>query len=116
MLKEFNVLINEEKLQKRISELAIKISNDYKSKEEIVLICILKGSVYFAVDLSKKLTDNDIILDFMKVSSYGNNLESTGKINFKLDTSVSLENRNVIIVEDIIDSGITLNYLYDYLN
>ena len=115
MLEEFNVLINEEKLQKRISELAIKISNDYKSKEEIILVCILKGAVYFAVDLSKKLTDNDIILDFMKVSSYGNNLESTGKINFKLDTSVSLENRNVIIVEDIIDSGITLNYLYDYL-
>ena len=114
MLENLNVLINEEKLQARISEVAKEISSDFKN-EEIVLICILKGAVYFAVDLSKKLTDNTVILDFMKVSSYGNNLETTGKINFKLDTSVDLENKNVIIVEDIIDSGITLNYLYDYL-
>ena len=114
MLENLNVLINEEKLQARISEVAKEISNDFKG-EELVLVCILKGAVYFAVDLSKKLTDNTVILDFMKVSSYGNNLETTGKINFKLDTSVDLENKNVIIVEDIIDSGITLNYLYDYL-
>lgn len=114
MLENLNVLINEEKLQERISEVAKEISNDFKG-EELVLVCILKGAVYFAVDLSKKLTDNTVILDFMKVSSYGNNLETTGKINFKLDTSVDLENKNVIIVEDIIDSGITLNYLYDYL-
>ena len=114
MLENLNVLINEEKLQERISEVAKEISNDFKG-EELVLVCILKGAVYFAVDLSKRLTDNTVILDFMKVSSYGNNLETTGKINFKLDTSVDLENKNVIIVEDIIDSGITLNYLYDYL-
>ena len=114
MLENLNVLINEEKLQARISEVAKEISNDFKC-EEIVLVCILKGAVYFAVDLSKRLSDNTVILDFMKVSSYGNNLETTGKINFKLDTSVDLENKNVIIVEDIIDSGITLNYLYDYL-
>ena len=114
MLENLNVLINEEKLQARISEVAKEISNDFKG-QELVLVCILKGAVYFAVDLSKNLTDNTIILDFMKVSSYGNNLETTGKINFKLDTSVDLENKNVIIVEDIIDSGITLNYLYDYL-
>ncbi len=114
MLENLNVLINEEKLQARISEVAKEISNDFKG-EELVLVCILKGAVYFAVDLSKSLTDNTVILDFMKVSSYGNNLETTGKINFKLDTSVDLENKNVIIVEDIIDSGITLNYLYDYL-
>ena len=114
MLENLNVLINEEKLQARISEVAKEISSDFKN-EEIVLICILKGAVYFAVDLSKKLTDNTVILDFMKVSSYGSNLETTGKINFKLDTSVDLENKNVIIIEDIIDSGITLNYLYDYL-
>ena len=114
MLENLNVLINEEKLQARISEVAKEISNDFKG-EELVLVCILKGAVYFAVDLSKSLTDNTVILDFMKVSSYGNNLETTGKINFKLDISVDLENKNVIIVEDIIDSGITLNYLYDYL-
>lgn len=114
MLENLNVLINEEKLQARISEVAKEISNDFKG-EELVLICILKGAVYFAVDLSKKLTNNTVMLDFMKVSSYGNNLETTGKINFKLDTSIDIENKNVIIVEDIIDSGITLNYLYNYL-
>lgn len=114
MLENLNVLINEEKLQARVSEVAKEISNDFKG-EELVLVCILKGAIYFAVDLSKKLTNNTVMLDFMKVSSYGNNLETTGKINFKLDTSIDIENKNVIIVEDIIDSGITLNYLYNYL-
>lgn len=114
MLDEIKILINEEQLHSRISEIANQISKDYAG-EEIVLVCILKGAVYFTIDLSKKLTNNNIILDFMKVSSYGNQKESSGKINFKLDLSENIENRNVIIVEDIIDSGITLNYLYDYL-
>ena len=113
-MEKINVLIDEESLDKRIKELAEKISKDYKN-EEIVLVCILKGAIYFSVELSKKITNNTVILDFMKVSSYGNNTETTGKINFKLDTSIELENKNVIIVEDIIDSGLTLNYLYDYL-
>lgn len=114
MNDKIKVLIDEETIQKRINELAIEISKDYKN-EEIVLICILKGSIYFAIDLSKKLINNDVILDFMKVSSYGNNLESTGNINFSLDTSIDIKNKNVIIVEDIIDTGLTLNYLYNYL-
>lgn len=114
MKDKIKVLIAEETIQKRINELAIEISKDYKN-EEIVLICILKGSTYFAIDLSKKLINNDVILDFMKVSSYGNNLEITGKINFSLDTSIDIKNKNVIIVEDIIDTGLTLNYLYNYL-
>lgn len=114
MNDKIKVLIAEETIQKRINELAIEISKDYKN-EEIVLICILKGSTYFAIDLSKKLINNDVILDFMKVSSYGNNLETTGKINFSLDTSIDIKNKNVIIVEDIIDTGLTLNYLYNYL-
>ena len=114
MKDKIKVLIAEETIQKRINELAIEISKDNKN-EEIVLICILKGSTYFAIDLSKKLINNDVILDFMKVSSYGNNLETTGKINFSLDTSIDIKNKNVIIVEDIIDTGLTLNYLYNYL-
>lgn len=114
MLEKIKVLIDEEKLNKRIIELAEEISRDYKN-EELVLICILKGAAYFAVDLSKKITDNVVILDFMKVNSYGNEKESTGKINFTLDLNINIENKNVIIVEDIIDSGYTLNYLFDYL-
>ena len=115
MLEKLKVLIDEEKLQKRIEEIAIQISNEYNN-EELVLICILKGATYFAVDLSKKIKNNNLIMEFMKVSSYGiNNRETTGEINFSLDISQNIEDKNVIIVEDIIDSGITLNYLYDYL-
>lgn len=114
MNNKINVLIDEEAIQRRINELALEISNDYNN-EEIVFICILKGASYFAIDLSKKIINNDVILDFMKVSSYGNNLESTGTINLTLDTSINIKNKNVIIIEDIIDTGLTLNYLYEYL-
>lgn len=112
---EHKILIDEKTLNKRIEELANQISKDYNG-EDIVLICTLKGAVYFTIDLSKKITENDVILDFVRVSSYGvNNRETTGKLDFKLDISEDIESKNVIIVEDIIDSGITLNYLYDYL-
>ena len=81
MFNKINVLINEEKLQSRINEIANEIANDFKN-EEIILICVLKGSVYFTIDLSKKITNNSIILDFMKVSSYENgSTSSSGKIN-----------------------------------
>ena len=113
MLKDLKVLIKEESIQKRISELAKKISVDYKDKE-LVLICVLKGAVYFAIDLSKKI-ENDLILDFVKVSSYKEAEETSGNIEFNLDISTDIKGKDVIIVEDIIDSGITLNYLHDYL-
>ena len=84
---EHKILISEEKLDKRIRELAKQISEDYKG-EDITLICTLKGAVYFTIDLSKKITDSDVILDFIRVSSYGiNNRETTGKLDFKLDIS-----------------------------
>lgn len=115
MLENLKVLIDEKKLNERITEIANEISKDYKN-EELVLVCVLKGAAYFAIDLSKKIKNNVVIMDFVKVSSYGvGNRESTGKIIFKLDISENIENKNVIIIEDIIDSGITLNYLYDYL-
>lgn len=114
MLNTIKTLINEQQLNEKILEIAQKISNDYVN-EEIILICTLKGASYFAIDLSKKLTNNDIILDFIKVSSYGSQTESTGKVNLTLDISQNIENKNVIIIEDIIDTGITLNYLYNYL-
>ena len=115
MLDKVKVLVEEQKLNERIKEIANEISNDYKH-EEIILICVLKGAAYFALDLSKEITNNDVIIDFIKVSSYGiNNRESTGNIDFKLDISENIENKNVIIVEDIIDSGFTLDYLYNHL-
>lgn len=114
MLDNLKILINEQELNKRILEIAKKISKDY-TNEEIILICTLKGAAYFAIDLSKRITNNDIIMDFIKVSSYGSQTESTGKVDLTLDISQNIENKNVIIIEDIIDTGITLNYLYNYL-
>lgn len=113
MKMDIKVLINEEKIKNRIKEIAQEILKDFKN-EEIVLVCILKGAAYFAIDLSKEL-NNNLILDFMKVNSYGDELQSSGTINFKLDISTDIKDKNVIIVEDIIDSGLTLNYIYDYL-
>lgn len=113
-MEKIKVLIDEEKLNTRIKQLADKISEDYKN-EEIVLVCILRGAVYFTIDLSKKITDSVVILDFMRASSYGNSKETTGNVELTIDLSTNIENKNVIIVEDIIDSGYTLNYLYDYL-
>lgn len=113
-MENLDVLIDEEKLNNRIKEIAKQIENEYKN-EEIVLVCILKGAVYFTVELSKSIKYSSVILDFMKVSSYGEGTVTTGNVELKVDLSTNIENKNVIIVEDIIDSGYTLNYLYDYL-
>lgn len=113
-MDNLKVLINEETLNTRIKEIAQEIENEYKN-EEIVLVCILKGAVYFMVDLSKNINNSSVILDFMKVSSYGDGTETSGNVKLKVDLGTNIENKNVIIVEDIIDSGYTLNYLYDYL-
>ncbi len=106
-------LIDEKEIEDRIKEVAKQIENDYLN-EEIVIICILKGAAFFATDLSKNI-NLPVEVDFMKVSSY-EGTESTKKINFKLDISTDIKDKNVIIVEDIIDTGRTLTYLKDYLN
>lgn len=115
MLEKLNVLINEEKLNKRIKELATNIEEDFKGKE-LVLICILKGAVYFAIDLSKQIKNNVVTLDFMKVSSYGNDFVTSGNVEFILDITTDITGKNVIVVEDIIDSGYTLSFIKDYLS
>lgn len=107
-------LINEKKLQKRISELGKKITEDYKNKE-IVIICILRGAVYFATDLSKHIKSNSLLMEFMQVSSYGNSQETTGELKIKKDLEIDIKGKNVLIVEDIIDSGITMTTLKQYL-
>jgi hypoxanthine phosphoribosyltransferase len=106
-------LINEKKINKRIKELAKEIENDYKN-QDITFICILKGSIYFFTDLTKRIKNN-VNIEFMRVSSYGSGTESSGEIQLKLDLTNSIENKHVIVVEDIIDSGRTLSYLLKYL-
>ena len=112
-MDEIKVLIDEQTVQNRIKELAEQIKKDYQGKE-ITLICILKGSVFFTVDLAKKI-DSDVKLEFIRVSSYGEGTCSSGEIKMKLDLKDSIQGKDVIVVEDIIDTGRTLKYLVEYL-
>ncbi len=110
---EIKTLIDEEKLHKRVDEIAKQIEEEYKGKE-ITLICILKGSVFFTVDLAKRI-NGDVKLEFIRVSSYNEGTESSGEIKMKLDLKDSIQGKDVIVIEDIIDTGRTLSYLIEYL-
>ena len=106
------ILIDEDTLKERISQIAENINNDFRGKK-ITLICILKGSLYFYADLSRKI-DLETELEFIRVSSYeGEN--STGQVDFLLELDNPITDKNVIVVEDIIDTGNTLSYLLEYL-
>lgn len=111
-MEEINILINQSKLEKRIEEMAKQIQKDYQGKE-IVLVGILKGSIMFMAELAKNIKAS-VALDFMDVSSY-EGTESTGKIKINKDIRDSIEGKDVIIVEDIIDTGRTLTYVREYL-
>ncbi len=113
MSEKINVLVSEEEVTKRLKELGEQISKDYEGKE-IHMICILKGGVFFMVDLSKRISV-PVSLDFMSVSSYGNGTKSSGVVRIAKDLDESIEGKDVLIVEDIIDSGRTLYYLMDIL-
>lgn len=113
-MDKLKTLIEENKLQERIKEIAQQITNDYKNKE-ITLICILKGSTFFTVDLSKNI-NNPLKIEFIQVSSYNDGTKSSGNVVMKLDLKESIEGKDVIVVEDIIDTGRTLSYLMEYLN
>ena len=113
MADKIRVLLTEEEVNKKISEVAAQINKDYEGKE-VHLICILKGGVFFTCELAKRLTI-PVSLDFMSVSSYGSDTESSGVVKIIKDLDEPLEGKNVIIVEDIIDSGRTLAYLIEVL-
>ena len=112
-MEKINVLIDEKRLQNRVTDLANQIMEEYRGKD-LVFICILKGSIFFTVDLARKV-NNNVHLEFMKVSSYGEGTVSSGKINLELDIKGNIEGKDVIVIEDIIDTGHTLTYLLDYL-
>jgi hypoxanthine phosphoribosyltransferase len=105
-----SVLINETQLQTRVKELAKKIEADYIDKEDLLLICVLKGGYMFLADLSRGLK-RPHELDFMGISSYGAGTTSSGAVQIIMDLKAPITNRNVLIVEDIIDSGRTLEYM-----
>lgn len=112
-MEELKVLIDEQTIQNKVYELAKKIEKDYEQKD-LTLVCILKGSTFFTVDLARNI-NKKVKLAFMQVASYGAEKVSSGKIDLKLDLPDSLEGENLLIVEDIIDTGKTLSYLIEHL-
>ena len=109
MADRIRVMLTEEELDKRIRELGAQISEDYKG-ESIFLVCILKGAAMFACELAKRITV-PVTMDFMATSSSGSGTTSSGEVKIKKDLDLPMEGANVLIVEDIIDSGNTLNFL-----
>lgn len=114
MAERIEVLLSEEKVDARIKELAEQITEDYKGKE-LHMICILKGSVFFTCELAKRIA-LPVSLDFMSVSSYGSDTKSSGVVRIIKDLDESIKGKDVIVIEDIVDSGNTLSYLLEMLN
>ena len=113
MAETVRVLVEEEEVDKRIRDLGEQISKDYEGKE-VHLICVLKGGVFFMCELAKRITV-PVSMDFMSVSSYGDGTASSGVVKIAKDLDETLEGKDVLIVEDIIDSGRTLSYLIEIL-
>jgi hypoxanthine phosphoribosyltransferase len=108
-----SILISEDEIRTRVAELGRQISDDYAGKE-LTLVSVLKGSLPFMADLMRAITI-PVAIDLMEVSSYGTATESSGLVRILKDLSSSIDGRDVLIVEDIIDTGLTLNYLVRYL-
>lgn len=113
---EFNnpaleVMFSEAQIQTRIQELGKQITQDYQGKD-LILICVLKGACMFLADLIRHI-DLPISIDFISVSSYGASSKSSGEVRILKDSDVSLKNKEVLIVEDIVDTGLTLSYIQD---
>ena len=113
MAETISVLISEQDVDARIKEIGEQISKEFEG-EAVHLICILKGSVFFTCELAKRITV-PVTMDFMSVSSYGDGTSSSGIVKLAKDLDESIEGKNVILIEDIIDSGRTLSYLLDIL-
>jgi len=108
------VLLSQEQIQTRIAALAAEIKADYPPEEEIHLICVLKGGFVFLSDLVRALKAR-VTLDFIALSSYGKGTKSSGEVRLLKDVDHALQDRHVIIVEDIVDTGLTLHYLQEIL-
>ncbi len=109
MAEKISVLISEEAVAERIHEMAVQISRDYEGRQ-IHMICVLKGGVFFMTELSKHV-EVPCSLDFMAVSSYGDSTVSSGIVKIQKDLDESIEGKDVLVVEDIVDSGRTLSWL-----
>ena len=108
------ILLDADTIQARVKELAREIERDYPAGEEIHMVCVLKGGFVFMSDLVRNMSTR-VSMDFIAVSSYGAGTKSSGEVRFQKDLDTSLENRHVIVVEDIVDTGLTLKYLQEIL-
>ena len=109
-----NALLEASAIQSRVKELAEEIERDYPAGEEIHLVCVLKGGFVFMSDLVRAMSTR-VSIDFIAVSSYGAATKTSGEVRMLKDLDTPLQGRDVIIVEDIVDTGLTLNYLHDIL-
>lgn len=114
MAEKINVMISEEEVDKKIREIGEQITRDFAG-ESVHLICVLKGASMFMCELAKRI-QVECTMDFMQVSSYGKDTKSSGVVKIVKDLDESISGRNVIVIEDIIDSGRTLSYLLEMLN
>lgn len=113
MAEHVDILLSEQEVDQRIQEIGEQISKDYAGKE-VHLVCVLKGGSFFMCELAKRIT-LPVTLDFMSVSSYGSSTKSSGVVKIVKDLDEPLKDKNVIVVEDIVDSGRTLSYLLEML-
>ncbi|MEZ0537681.1 hypoxanthine phosphoribosyltransferase [Caldicellulosiruptoraceae bacterium PP1] len=108
------ILITEQQLKDKVIELGKQISEDYKNSDDFLMVCILKGGVIFMADLIRAV-DVPVKIEFMAVSSYGNSTSSSGIVRIMKDLDTSIEGKDVLLVEDIVDTGLTLKYIKEYL-
>lgn len=108
------VLLSEERIQSRIAEIGAQVDRDYPTGN-LTLVCILKGACFFLSDLARAIR-RDVFIEFMGISSYGKGKSSSGEVKVTKDLDISLEDSHVIVVEDIVDSGVTLSYLVHILH
>lgn len=108
------LLFNSYVISNRVSSIADQITIDFY-KTELIIICVLKGAIHFTSDLVRRINSVDCILDFIRISSYGSETSSSGKINLIKDLENDIKGKNVLIVDDILDTGLSLNYLVKHL-
>lgn len=113
-IMKFEVLVTKEQLEEKTAELGKRITEDYKGKE-LVLVGVLKGGFIFLADLARKI-DMELTIDFISVSSYGDSTQSSGVVRILKDIDSDITGKHVLIVEDLIDTGLTLNYLKELFN